>query len=416
MYTYAQNNPISYYDPTGHSIKNLLKKAKDTVTKAASKVTSAVKKTVTSTASTVKKAATTTKNAVVSASKEFRSDWQSGIDQLKQSGTAGKIFASYSEGVVHNLDNTVAGTVQLVKDPLGTVSESVNYFLADPLRNNPVAAAGTFCRDTAKAVYSKDWETVANKVGSATATVAVMGITGTLAEGGASKLFSKGINIDKTISLPMLEMYEYAGVGGFELGVSTVSIPIKASISASKVATAAGVTASAAAGQGIYYSNKFYNQSSGGGVSKGSLSVKNQVESNNSVEITLKYKEGMPQREFNRKANALKELGDKGLLQKAESPVSRNPSVTKAYRQDMIKRIWNQYGKTNPELADRLIDRVTTRMQPDHVWELQLGGPDTAANLKFLDSYTNWDIGTQQIRPQIRNLETGTKIKIKIEK
>ena len=54
-------------------------------------------------------------------------------------------------------------------------------------------------------------------------------------------------------------------------------------------------------------------------------------------------------------------------------------------------------------------------MQPDHVWELQLGGPDTASNIRFLDSFTNWDIGTQQIRPQIRDLEVGTKIKIKIE-
>ena len=167
--------------------------------------------------------------------KEFRNDWQSGIDQLKQSGTAGKIFASYSEGVVHNLDNTAAGTVQLVKDPLGTVSESVNYFLADPLRNNPIAAVGQYYNDIAKASYTGDWGTVANKVGSGTATIAVMGITGTLAEGGASKLLPKGINIDKTLRLPMLEMYEYAGVGGFELGVSTVSIPIKASISAGAV-------------------------------------------------------------------------------------------------------------------------------------------------------------------------------------
>jgi hypothetical protein len=102
-------------------------------------------------------------------------------------------------------------------------------------------------------------------------------------------------------------------------------------------------------------------------------------------------------------------------LYKAQNPVSRDPSITKAYRQDMIKRIWNQYGKTNPEFAKQLIDRVTKRMQPDHVWELQLGGPDTVENLRFLDKYTNWHIGTQQIRPQIKDLPTGTKIKIHID-
>lgn len=123
----------------------------------------------------------------------------------------------------------------------------------------------------------------------------------------------------------------------------------------------------------------------------------------------------MPINEFKRKANALKELGDNGLLYKAENPINRNPAITRAYRQDMIKRIWKQYGTSNPQFANKLIDRITTRMQPDHVWELQLGGPDRASNIRFLDSFTNWDIGTQQIRPQIRNLEVGTKIKIKIE-
>lgn len=139
------------------------------------------------------------------------------------------------------------------------------------------------------------------------------------------------------------------------------------------------------------------------------------LSNNDYVEITLKYKEGMPFKEFERKANALKKLGDDGLLYKAKNPVKRNREVTSKYRQDMIKRIWNQYGKNNPQFADKLIQRVTDRMQPDHVWELQLGGPDISSNLRFLDSYTNWDIGTQQIRPQIRNLETGTKIKIKID-
>jgi hypothetical protein len=32
-------------------------------------------------------------------------------------------------------------------------------------------------------------------------------------------------------------------------------------------------------------------------------------------------------------------------------------------------------------------------MDPDQVWELQLGGPDTAANLHMLDRFTNVQIG-----------------------
>lgn len=55
-------------------------------------------------------------------------------------------------------------------------------------------------------------------------------------------------------------------------------------------------------------------------------------------------------------------------------------------------------------------------MQPDHVWELQLNAPDIKSNnLKLFDSYTNWDIGTMQIRPQIKNLPVGTEIRIIIE-
>ncbi|MGM7637650.1 pre-toxin TG domain-containing protein [Bacillus sp. Hm123] len=138
----------------------------------------------------------------------------------------------------------------------------------------------------------------------------------------------------------------------------------------------------------------------------------NKADKGANTEITIKYDKQMPKREFERKANKLKELGDKGLLYKAQNPVPRNPAVTRAYRQDMIKRIWNQYGKINPEFGKKLIHRVTKRMQPDHVWELQLGGPDSAENLKFLDSFTNWNIGTRQIRPQIRKLPTGTKIKV----
>jgi RHS repeat-associated protein len=99
--------------------------------------------------------------------------------------------------------------------------------------------------------------------------------------------------------------------------------------------------------------------------------------------ITLKYKNEFPKREFERKAEALKLLGEQGLLVKAQNPVSRDRSVTTQYRQDMIKRIWAQYGNSNKVFADKLINRVTKLMQPDHVWELQLSGPDVPSNLKF---------------------------------
>lgn len=116
-----------------------------TITKAATKAVD-----------TVKNTAASTKKTVVNAANAYKENWNSGISQLKSSGTAGKIFASYSEGVVQNLSNTASGTVQLVKDPLGTVNESVNYFLEDPLKNNPVAAVGRYYQDIAQASYAHD--------------------------------------------------------------------------------------------------------------------------------------------------------------------------------------------------------------------------------------------------------------------
>ena len=167
---------------------------------------------------------------------------------------------------------------------MGTISESVNHFIADPVRNNPLAAVGQYYKDIAKASYAGDWDTVANKLGSGTATVAVIGITGILVEGGAGKIFPKGINIDKTINLPVLEKYKYAGTGGYEIGLSTVTVPIKASISASAVPTASGVCAAAIAGQGIYYSTNDTGKTCGGGSSsQGSLSNGKQQNSTSQV-------------------------------------------------------------------------------------------------------------------------------------
>jgi hypothetical protein len=130
--------------------------------------------------------------------------------------------------------------------------------------------------------------------------------------------------------------------------------------------------------------------------------------------VKLSREPDMPKTEFRRKALALQKLGDEGKLVKTK--VVRDRAVTKRYRQDVIDRIYRQFNSRNPEFSRRLINRVTKRMQPDHVHELQLGGGDVADNLQFLDAYTNWHIGTQQIRKQIRHLPDGTPIKIEVIK
>lgn len=133
------------------------------------------------------------------------------------------------------------------------------------------------------------------------------------------------------------------------------------------------------------------------------------------VTVKVERKSFMPKAEFDRKMNALKRLGEDGKLYKATNPVERDREVTRQYRQDLIRRIHEQYGRRNPDFSRRLIDRITNpdRMQPDHVWELQLGGPDHASNLRFLDARTNNDIGTQ-LRQQLRLLPDGTPIRIEV--
>ena len=131
--------------------------------------------------------------------------------------------------------------------------------------------------------------------------------------------------------------------------------------------------------------------------------------------ISLKFIEGMNARDFARKVKSLQELGEAGELIRVMNPVARDPSVTANYRQDMINRIWQQYGQSNRDFANTLIDRVKRRMSPDHIHELQLGGSDVITNLRFMDRFTNWQIGTQQIRSQLRDLPVGTIIRVKIE-
>ena len=134
------------------------------------------------------------------------------------------------------------------------------------------------------------------------------------------------------------------------------------------------------------------------------------------TEITLRYEQGMSKYQFLKRATALQELGEQGQLLKARNPVARDNTVARRYRSDIIGRVWDQYHTPNPEFADSLISRIRDPrgLQADHVWELQLGGPDVAGNLRLLDGDTNRLIGAQ-IRSQIRNLPIGAEVRVRIE-
>ena len=140
------------------------------------------------------------------------------------------------------------------------------------------------------------------------------------------------------------------------------------------------------------------------------------VDADGFFEVTLTYNQelydkGAPLYEFKKKAYALKELGEKGLLVKTKSV--RDPNLTRTYRTQLKNKINQQYSH-NPEFRDKLLDRLD-KMQVDHTWELQVGGKDDPkTNFKMLNSKINHSVGTKQIRKQIYHLPMGSKIKINV--
>ena len=155
LYTYAQNNPISYYDPTGHSIKSLFKKAANTVkkvyntVKATATVTKPVVKQAVKTAATVavnttfKKITTPIANTIKAAANKTenqRAAFQTvlAVGKSFQSPVV-NAWANYAQGEYDTLAGQIDGFMQFSENPAQTIGNSVNYFLSDPLRNNPVA-------------------------------------------------------------------------------------------------------------------------------------------------------------------------------------------------------------------------------------------------------------------------------------
>lgn len=131
--------------------------------------------------------------------------------------------------------------------------------------------------------------------------------------------------------------------------------------------------------------------------------------------VTLEWKPGMPKQAFERKARALQRLGEEGKLFKFKGKTEdyRDKKITADYK-GALEALIRRNNKDDPDFAEEAAV-AARKMQPDHVNELQTGGPDAWRNLRMLDRTTNYDIGTQQIRPQIRDLPDGNPINIDIK-
>ena len=145
LYTYCHNNPIFNFDPSGHfkcpkfikSIGNWFEDRAD--------------------------------------------DWETGIDMLKDGywGSGGKLFASYSEGVVDTLHGYEEGVDKFLDHPIQTTCDAVGQLITDPTK--PIRNVGSFYYNLASASYNHDWNSVAYSLGGATTHTAVIGSTYTVA-------------------------------------------------------------------------------------------------------------------------------------------------------------------------------------------------------------------------------------------
>ncbi|WP_327672818.1 MULTISPECIES: hypothetical protein [unclassified Streptomyces] len=131
--------------------------------------------------------------------------------------------------------------------------------------------------------------------------------------------------------------------------------------------------------------------------------------------VSLEWQPGMPKAAFERKAGALQRLGEEGHLFKFKGRTQdyRDQEITKKYK-GALEALIRRNHRDEPEFAEEAA-KAARNMQPDHVNELQTGGPDSWRNLRMLDRTTNFQIGTQQIRPQIKDLPDGNPIGIDVK-
>ncbi|MDR2570588.1 MAG: hypothetical protein LBD23_09865 [Oscillospiraceae bacterium] len=96
------------------------------------------------------------------------SSWHAGVENLQHSDSALLQYAGgYSSGVMGTLSNQAAAIGQFISDPKETISQGIENFKADPLRNNPIYGVYSFYDNLATAGANGDWFAAGQGLGTA---------------------------------------------------------------------------------------------------------------------------------------------------------------------------------------------------------------------------------------------------------
>ncbi len=152
-------------------------------------------------------------------------------------GSGGKLFASYSEGVVDTLNGYGEGVDRFFDHPVQTTCNAVGQLITDPTK--PVRNIGAFYCNLASASYNHDWNSVAYSLGGATTHTAVIGSTYTVAS-----------SIPKSVTLPKLQLSQKALINsggtlalssGYELSIATARVSTAGAVSIGEAAIGANI-------------------------------------------------------------------------------------------------------------------------------------------------------------------------------
>ena len=177
------------------------------------------------------------------------------------------ISANYSQGMYDTIGSQINGFMQFYDNLVQNAGSSLNYFLSNPLKNNPIYGAYQYGKDLKKSVSAHDWDTASYKLGVGVVNTAE--VAASIAIGGkiGGKIPTGKVSVPKVGAIGNFGTPALAGANGM---VISGAVPIEASISSTAVASASGVVAGAAVGQNVVYS---YDQLSGRGALQESFST-----------------------------------------------------------------------------------------------------------------------------------------------